>query len=63
MPHLDLAYLDPGSGSMILQIILGGAAAVAVTARLYWNRILKFLRIRKDDEVIDSKQQQQTDSA
>jgi len=58
-----LAYLDPGSGSMILQILAGGLAAVAVTARLYWNRILKFLRIRKDDEVIDSKQQQQTDSA
>jgi hypothetical protein len=47
--HL-LAYLDPGSGSMILQIIAGGAAAVAVTAKLYWNRILKFLRIKKDDE-------------
>jgi hypothetical protein len=44
-----LAYLDPGSGSMILQIIAGGLAAVAVTARLYWNRILKFLRIRKDE--------------
>jgi hypothetical protein len=47
--HL-LGYLDPGSGSMILQILAGGVAAVAVTARLYWNRILKFLRIRKDDE-------------
>ena len=35
-----LAYLDPGSGSMILQIIAGGVAAVAVTAKLYWNRIL-----------------------
>jgi len=58
-----IAYLDPGSGSMILQILAGGLAAVAVTARLYWNRILKFLRIRKDDEVIDSKQQQQPDSA
>jgi hypothetical protein len=44
-----LAYLDPGSGSMILQIIAGGLAAVAVTAKLYWNRILKFLRIRKDE--------------
>jgi hypothetical protein len=41
--------LDPGSGSMILQIIAGGLAAVAVTAKLYWNRILKFLRIRKDE--------------
>lgn len=47
--HL-LAYLDPGSGSMILQIIAGGLAAVAVTAKLYWNRILRLLRIRKDDE-------------
>jgi hypothetical protein len=55
-----LAYLDPGSGSMILQIIAGGAAAVAVTAKLYWNRILKFLRIRKDDEAVDA---QGTDSA
>ena len=44
-----LAYLDPGSGSMILQILAGGLAAVAVTAKLYWNRILRFLRIRKDE--------------
>ena len=43
------AYLDPGSGSMILQILAGGVAAVAVTAKLYWNRVLKFLRIRKDE--------------
>lgn len=57
-----LAYLDPGSGSMILQILAGGVAAVAVTARLYWNRLLKFLRIKKDDDVADPKQQQ-TDSA
>ena len=44
-----LAYLDPGSGSMILQILAGGVAAVAVTAKLYWNRVLRFLRIRKDE--------------
>jgi hypothetical protein len=44
-----LAYLDPGSGSMIAQIVAGGLAAVAVTAKLYWNRLLRFLRIRKDE--------------
>jgi DNA gyrase inhibitor GyrI len=44
-----LGYLDPGSGSMILQIIAGGLAAVAVTAKLYWGRLMKFLRIRKDE--------------
>lgn len=48
-----LAYLDPGSGSMILQILAGGFAALAVTARLYWGRILTFLRIRKpEDEAV-----------
>lgn len=56
-----LAYLDPGSGSMILQIIAGGLAALAVTAKLYWNRLLKLLRIRKDDEVPPA--DQQADSA
>jgi len=57
-----LAYLDPGSGSMILQILAGGLAAVAVTARLYWDRILKFLKIRKpEDETVT--QQEQVDSA
>jgi len=58
-----LAYLDPGSGSMILQMLAGGVAAVAVTARLYWNRLLKFLRIRKDEEVVEPQKSQQTDSA
>ncbi len=57
-----LAYLDPGSGSMILQILAGGLAAVAVTARLYWDRILKFLKVRKpEDETVT--QREQADSA
>ena len=38
-----LSYLDPGSGSMILQMLAGGAAAVAVTGKLYWRRIRRFL--------------------
>jgi hypothetical protein len=44
-----LAYLDPGSGSQILTILAGGVAAVAVTAKLYWHRLLVFLHIRKDE--------------
>jgi hypothetical protein len=55
-----LAYLDPGSGSMILQLLAGGLAAAAVTAKLYWGRLLKFLRIRKDEEETPAKA---TDSA
>ena len=33
------AYLDPGSGSMLLQVLLGGFAAVGVATRLYWHRL------------------------
>jgi hypothetical protein len=61
--HL-LAYLDPGSGSMILQILAGGVAAIAVTAKLYWTRLLKFLRIRKDEEPTPEQvSERQADSA
>ena len=44
-----LAYLDPGSASMILQMLVGGLAALAVSIKLFWRRILRFLRIRRDD--------------
>jgi hypothetical protein len=43
-----LAYLDPGTGSMLVQLLVGGAAAVGVVAKLYWDRLLRLLRIRKD---------------
>jgi len=41
------AYIDPGSGSMILQGIFAAVAAIAVTAKLWWHRLLVLLRIRK----------------
>ncbi len=43
-----LAYLDPGSGSVLLQALLGGVAALAITGKLWWHRLLTFLRIRKE---------------
>ena len=38
------AYLDPGSGSMLLQVLLVGFAAVGVVARLYWHRLTAAVR-------------------
>lgn len=34
------AYLDPGTGSMMLQVILGGIAAIGVAVKLYWHKLL-----------------------
>lgn len=38
------AYLDPGSGSMLLQVLLGGFAAAGVIVKLYWNRLTSLFR-------------------
>lgn len=36
------AYLDPGSGSVLIQVILGGLAGLAVGAKLFWQHIVYF---------------------
>lgn len=41
------AYLDPGTGSMILQIILGGLAGAAVAIRMYWYKIMAMFGIKR----------------
>lgn len=32
------AYLDPGTGSMLVQLLLGGVAGALVIGKLYWSR-------------------------
>ncbi len=41
------AYLDPGTGSIFLQALLGGAAGAAVIARVYWHKIAAALGIKR----------------
>jgi hypothetical protein len=40
------AYLDPGTGSVAIQFLLGAIVAVLATVRLYWDRLRTFLRRR-----------------
>lgn len=51
------AYLDPGTGSMILQGIIGAIAGALVMLRIYWAKIKRFLSpkgaeksVTKDDQ-------------
>jgi hypothetical protein len=37
------AYLDPGTGSIVIQVILGGVVALLATVKLYWARITSWL--------------------
>jgi len=47
------AYLDPGTGSMLLQVILGGFAAVGVALKLYWHKIRVALKPRRKTDTED----------
>ena len=38
------AYLDPGSGAMILQAMLAGIAGALAVLRLYWGRLRSWVR-------------------
>ena len=37
------AYIDPGSGSMIIQGIIAAIAAIGVTLGIFWQKVKDFL--------------------
>lgn len=40
------AYLDPGTGSIILQAVIGAVAGALIAIKLYWYKLVTFLRGR-----------------
>lgn len=38
------AYLDPGTGSILLQGLLAAVAAGSIAGKMYWRRIVGLLR-------------------
>ncbi len=48
------AYLDPGTGSMLLQVILGGVAAVGVAIKLYWHKLRVVFGMARKEESEDN---------
>lgn len=41
------AYLDPGAGSILFQVLLGGFAAAGVFAKLFWQSLSAPFRRRQ----------------
>ena len=45
------AYIDPGTGSLVIQVIVGALVGVGITAKIYWYKINeKISHINKKDE-------------
>lgn len=43
------AYLDPGTGSVLLQVLLGGIATAAIVLKRYWQELRRLLGIGRRD--------------
>jgi hypothetical protein len=41
------AYLDPGTGSMLVSAVIGAAAAIALAVRMFWYQLVAWFRGRR----------------
>jgi uncharacterized protein HemX len=46
---LPLFYLDPGSGSFLVQLLLAAALGLGVGVKLYWSKIKSLFGKKKTD--------------
>jgi hypothetical protein len=44
-----IAYLDPGSGSLLVQGLVAGVASVVVMFKVYWRRAKRFMGFGRDE--------------
>ena len=49
------AYLDPGTGSMLLQGLVAGLAAIISFLSIYWQKVKSFFIKKEPDTDIENK--------
>lgn len=37
LPQTAMAYLDPGTGGYVIQVVVGAALGIAFTVKTYWG--------------------------
>ena len=47
-PDISYAYLDPGTGSLLLQGLIAGLAAAGAAITVYWNKLKSFFSKKKN---------------
>ncbi len=44
-------YIDPGSGSLVIQVLIGALVGVGITLKIYWYKLKeKISRINKKND-------------
>jgi hypothetical protein len=46
-----LVYLDPGSGSFLIQLLIAGLAGAGITVAISWGRIKRLFRRNKQADI------------
>ncbi len=59
-PTLAFAYIDPGTGSALIQGVIAAVAAVGVTLKLYWHRFIGLFH-RKETQSQDRPEESAAD--
>jgi len=54
-PSFSYAYLDPGTGSYIFQLLIAGLFGLLFVLKIYWNRVKSFAvqLFSRDEEVME----------
>ncbi len=47
------AYIDPGTGSMFMQVIIGGVLGVFFLLKLRWKQIISFFNRKNGQDTHD----------
>lgn len=50
IPNQALAYIDPGAGSYMLQLLAAGAISALFAVKVFWGRIKAFFKGETDKE-------------
>jgi len=54
-------YLDPGSGSFLLQLLIAGLAGMGLFIGASWKRIRRFFQKKKDQYTLEEEEEEYDD--
>ena len=54
-------YLDPGSGSFLLQLLIAGLAGMGLFIGASWKRIRRFFQKKKDQYTLEEEEEDYDD--
>ena len=49
-PDISYAYLDPGTGTLLLQGLVAALAAAGAAITVYWNKLKSLFSKKKNDK-------------